>query len=327
MKRYLTFLTAAAITLSGTAIAEEFSPAIVFDMGGKFDKSFNEAAYNGAEKFKADSGIEYRDFEVTNPSMREQAMRNMARRGATVIIAMGFAQAAAVEKVGQEYPDVKFTLIDMVVDLPNVQSVIFREHEGSFLVGMAAALASKTGKVGFVGGMDIPLIRKFALGYVEGAKYVNPEITVYENMTGTTPQAWNDPAKGSELARSQFDRGADVVYAAAGGTGLGVYQAAKDAGMLAIGVDSNQNYLHPGTMLTSMIKRVDVAVYDSFTAAQNGTWQAGIMVLGLAEDGVGYSIDEHNRALISADMEEKIEAARTGIISGSIPVTDYTATE
>ena len=310
---------------SGAVKAEEFSPAIVFDMGGKFDKSFNEAAYNGAEKFKAESGIEYREYEVTNPSQREQAMRNMARRGATVIIAMGFAQAAAVETVAKEFPDTKFTLIDMVVDLPNVQSVIFKEHEGSFLVGMAAALASKTGKVGFIGGMDIPLIRKFALGYVEGAKYVNADIEVYQNMTGTTPSAWNDPTKGGELARSQFDRGADVVYAAAGGTGVGVYQAAKDAGKLAIGVDSNQNYIHPGTMLTSMVKRVDVAVYDAFMTAKNGTWQGGFKILGLAEDGVGFAIDEYNRDLVSADMEMKIEAARQDIISAKISVTDYMA--
>lgn len=310
---------------SGAVKAEEFSPAIVFDMGGKFDKSFNEAAYNGAEKFKAESGIEYREYEVTNPSQREQAMRNMARRGATVIIAMGFAQAAAVETVAKEFPDTKFTLIDMVVDLPNVQSVIFKEHEGSFLVGMAAAMASKTGKVGFIGGMDIPLIRKFALGYVEGAKHVNPDIEVYQNMTGTTPAAWNDPTKGGELARSQFDRGADVVYAAAGGTGVGVYQAAKDAGKLAIGVDSNQNYIHPGTMLTSMVKRVDVAVYDAFMTAKNGTWQGGFKILGLAEDGVGFAIDEHNRALVSSDMEMKIESARQDIISGKISVTDYMA--
>ena len=310
---------------SGAVKAEEFSPAIVFAMGGKFDKSFNEAAYNGAEKFKSESGIAYREFEVTNPSQREQAMRNMARRGATVIIAMGFAQAAAVETVAKEFPDTKFTLIDMVVDLPNVQSVIFKEHEGSFLVGMAAAMASKTGKVGFIGGMDIPLIRKFALGYVEGAKHVNPDIEVYQNMTGTTPAAWNDPTKGGELARSQFDRGADVVYAAAGGTGVGVYQAAKDAGKLAIGVDSNQNYIHPGTMLTSMVKRVDVAVYDAFMTAKNGTWQGGFKILGLAEDGVGFAIDEHNRALVSSDMEMKIESARQDIISGKISVTDYMA--
>ena len=328
MKRLIvTALAAAGIAVTGMAQAqaEDFTPAVVFDMGGKFDKSFNEAAFNGAERFKADTGIEYRDFEVTNPAMREQALRNMARRGAQVVVAMGFAQAAAVETVAQEFPDTKFTLIDMVVDLPNVQSVIFKEHEGSFLVGMAAAMASQTGKVGFVGGMDIPLIRKFALGYVEGAKHVNPDIDIYQNMTGTTPSAWNDPTKGGELARSQFDRGADVVYAAAGGTGIGVYQAAKDAGKLAIGVDSNQNYLHPGTMLTSMIKRVDVAVYESFKAAKAGTWQGGIQILGLAEDGVGWALDEHNRSLISAEIEAAVEQARKDIIAGNIMVTDYMA--
>ena len=328
MKRLIVAaLAAAGIAVAGMAQAqaEDFTPAVVFDMGGKFDKSFNEAAFNGAERFKADTGIEYRDFEVTNPAMREQALRNMARRGAQVVVAMGFAQAAAVETVAREFPDTKFTLIDMVVDLPNVQSVIFKEHEGSFLVGMAAAMASKTGKVGFVGGMDIPLIRKFALGYVEGAKHVNPDIEIFQNMTGTTPSAWNDPTKGGELARSQFDRGADVVYAAAGGTGIGVYQAAKDVGKLAIGVDSNQNYLHPGTMLTSMIKRVDVAVYESFKAAKAGTWQGGIQILGLAEDGVGWALDEHNRSLISAEIEAAVERAREDIIAGNITVTDYMA--
>ena len=326
MKRLIVAaLAAAGIAVGGMAQAEDFTPAVVFDMGGKFDKSFNEAAFNGAEKFKADTGIQYREFEVTNPSMREQALRNMARRGAQVVVAMGFAQAAAVETVAQEFPETKFTLIDMVVDLPNVQSVIFKEHEGSFLVGMAAAMASQTGKVGFVGGMDIPLIRKFALGYVEGAKHVNPDIEIFQNMTGTTPAAWNDPTKGGELARSQFDRGADVVYAAAGGTGIGVYQAAKDAGKLAIGVDSNQNYIHPGTMLTSMIKRVDVAVYESFKAAQDGTWQGGIQVLGLAEDGVGWAVDEHNRSLVSDEMEAAVEQARQDIIAGTIQVTDYMA--
>ena len=325
MKRLICAAVAAtALAWTGTAFAAEFLPAVVFDMGGKFDKSFNEAAYNGAEKFKNDTGIAYREFEVTNVAQREQALRNMARRGAKVVVAMGFAQATAVETVAKEFPDVKFTLIDMVVDLPNVQSVIFKEHEGSFLVGMIAALTSKTAKVGFVGGMDIPLIRKFALGYVEGAKYVNPDIEVFQNMTGATPAAWNDPAKGGELARSQFDRGADVVYAAAGGTGVGVYQAAKDSGKFAIGVDSNQNYIHPGTMLTSMVKRVDVAVYDAFATAREGTWKGGIKVLGLAEDGVGYAIDQHNRALISAEVEKRVEKARNDIIAGTLKVTDYT---
>ena len=318
-------MTAAGTTAVGTAGAADFTPAVVFDMGSKFDKSFNEAAWNGAERFKAETGISYREFEVTNPAMREQAIRNMARRGAHIVVAMGFAQAAAVEAVAREFPDTRFTLVDMMVDLPNVQSLIFKEHEGSFLVGMAAAMASKTGKIGFVGGMDIPLIRKFALGYVEGARYVNPDIEIYQNMTGTTPAAWNDPTRGGELARSQFDRGADVVYAAAGGTGIGVYQAARDAGKLAIGVDSNQNYLHPGTMLTSMVKRVDVAVYEAFKSARDGSWKGGVQILGLAEDGVGWALDEYNRRLVPARMEAAIEQARQDIIAGRIVVTDYMA--
>ena len=325
MKRFIAAALAAVGMAVGAAQAEDFTPAVVFDMGSKFDKSFNEAAWNGAERFKAETGIPYREFEVANPAMREQAIRNMARRGAQIVVAMGFAQAAAVEAVAREFPDTRFTLVDMVVDLPNVQSVIFREHEGSFLVGMAAAMASETDKIGFVGGMDIPLIRKFALGYVEGARYVNPDIEIYRNMTGATPAAWNDPTRGGELARSQFDRGADVVYAAAGATGIGVYQAAKDAGKLAIGVDSNQNHLHPGVMLTSMVKRVDVAVYEAFRSARDGSWKGGVQVLGLAEDGVGWALDEHNRSLVSAEMEAAIEQARRDIVAGRIVVTDYMA--
>jgi len=325
MKRLLISGLAAAglVAAVTTAHAADFTPAVVFDMGGKFDKSFNQAAFDGAERFKDSTGIAYREFEVTSPAQREQAIRNMARRGANIVVGIGFAQADAIKKVAEEFPDKQFAIIDMVVDLPNVRSVVFKEHEGSFLVGMAAAMASKTGKVGFVGGMDIPLIRNFAAGYVEGAKYVNPNIEVFQNMTGTTPAAWNDPGKGAELARSQFGRGADVVYAAAGGTGVGVYQAAKDEGKLAIGVDSNQNYLHPGTMLTSMLKRVDVAVHDAFMDAKEGKFTAGIQALGVAEEGVGWALDEHNRGLITSEMEAKIEQARQDIISGKIKVEGY----
>jgi basic membrane protein A len=310
---------------SGVAAAAEIKPAVVFDMGGKFDKSFNEGIYNGLEKFRKETGISYREFEVTNETQREQALRRMAQRGSDPVIAVGFAQAPALDKVAREFPDTRFTIIDMVVDLPNVQSIVFKEHEGSFLVGVAAALASKTNKVGFVGGMDIPLIRKFACGYEQGVLYANPDAVIFQNMTGTTPSAWNNPTKGGELARSQFDRGADVVYAAAGGTGIGVYQAAQDSGKLAIGVDSNQNYLHPGTMLTSMIKRVDVAAYNTFKTALDGTWKPGIQVLGLAEDGVGWALDEYNRDLVSAEMKAKVEQARADILAGKIAVHDYMA--
>ncbi|HMA15678.1 MAG: BMP family ABC transporter substrate-binding protein, partial [Bacteroidota bacterium] len=259
MLRKVTAAAAALLVSTTLAQAAEINPAVVFDMGGKFDKSFNEGVYNGVEQFKKESGIDYREFEVTNETQREQALRRMAQRGADPIIGVGFAQADALAKVAQEFPNTRFAIIDAVVDLPNVRSIIFKEHEGSFLVGMIAAMKSETGKVGFVGGMDIPLIRKFACGYEQGAKHVKADAEVIQNMTGTTPSAWNDPTRGAELTKSQFDRGVDVVYAAAGGTGVGVYQTAEDSGKFAIGVDSNQNYLHPGTMLTSMLKRVDVA--------------------------------------------------------------------
>jgi len=327
MKTRLIAAFAALAVTAGPGLAQEFTPAIIFDMGGKFDKSFNEAAYNGAERFKEETGIEYLEFEVTNESQRDQALRRMARRGADVVVAVGFAFATPLETVAEEFPDTRFTIIDAVVEAPNVQSVVFKEHEGSFLVGMAAALASETGRVGFVGGMDIPLIRNFAHGYEQGVKHVTPDADVFVNMTGTTPAAWNDPAKGAELAQSQFARGADVVYAAAGGTGLGVLQAAADSGKLAIGVDSNQNYLHPGSVLTSMVKRVDVAVYDAFKTAMEDTWEAGERNLGLAEDGVGWALDEHNRDLITPEIETELEAARQKIIKGEIAVEDYYSTQ
>lgn len=331
MKRLFAALSITACAVSalanamapGSAQAQDFQPAIVFDMGGKFDKSFNEAAYAGAERFKKETGIEYREFEVTQEAQREQALRNMARRGANVVVGVGFAQASAMGKVAQEFPGTKFCIIDSVVEAPNVQSITFKEHEGSFLVGMMAAMASKTGKVGFVGGMDIPLIRNFATGYQQGVKHSNPQAEVFQNMTGTTPAAWRDPTRGGELAKSQMDRGADVIYAAAGGTGLGVLQAVADNKKLSIGVDSNQNHLHPGSVLTSMIKRVDVAVHDCMKSAKEGSWAAGSRVLGLKEDGVGYAVDEHNQSLVTDDMKQKVDAAKARIIAGELQVQPY----
>jgi len=210
-----------------------------------------------------------------------------------------------------------------VVNLPNVQSVVFKEQEGSFLVGVLAALASKTGKIGFVGGMDIPLVRRFQCGFEQGIKYANPSAELITNMTGTTPAAWNDPGRGAELAKGQFDRGVDVVYAAAGSTGIGILQAAKDRGKLGIGVDSNQNHLHPGTMLTSMLKRVDLATYNSFKAAQAGTWKGGVQVLGLKEGGVDWALDKDNEKLITPAMKAKVDSAKADIVSGKIVVHDY----
>jgi len=321
-----TFMAAAAALAltAGAALADDSKPAIVFDIGGKFDKSFNESMFNGAEKFKAETGIAYGEFEIAQEAQREQAIRNFADQGYSPIIAADFAQAAAVEKVAKEYPDLKFAIVDMVVDLPNVQSIVFKENEGSYLAGLLAGMASKSGKVGFVGGMDIPLIRKFGCGYAQGVKAARADATIFQNMTGDTGAAWNDPVKGGEITKGQMAQGADVVYAAAGATGLGVLQAAADGGALSIGVDANQNYLHPGKVLTSMLKRVDVAVYNVMKGGNAG-FKPGIQALGLAEDGVGVAMDDNNKPLITPEMLAAVDKAKADIIAGTIKVHDYTS--
>lgn len=321
-------MTVGLVTAVQTAVAGSHSikPAVVFDMGGKFDKSFNEGVWNGVKKFTEETGIEVMEFEVTNETQREQAMRRMVDKGATIVLGVGFAQADAISKVAADNPDVQFSIIDVGwLDAPNLRQYVFKEHEGSFLVGVAAAKASQTGKVGFVGGQDIGLISRFACGYVGGVKSILPNAEVYENMTGSTPAAWNDPARGAELTRSQIDRGADVVYHAAGGTGVGVIQAAADAGKLAIGVDSNQNGLAPGSVLTSMLKRVDVAAYETFMDAKNNAFTSGVQVLGIAEGGVDWALDDNNKSLITADIKSAIEKAKDGILSGDIVVHDFLA--
>ena len=317
----LKHLMGAAATLaltSGMALAE---PAIIFDLGGKFDKSFNEAAFNGAQKWAAETGGTFKELEMQSEAQREQALRKLAESGANPVVMTGFAFGDVLNTVAPDFPDTKFAIIDMVVDQPNVKSVVFTEDQGSYLVGMMAAMASKTGTVGFIGGMDIPLIRRFGCGYAQGVKAVNPDATVILNMTGSTPSAWNDPVKGSELAKAQKSQGADVIYAAAGGTGIGVLQTAADEGILSIGVDSNQNYMHPGKVLTSMMKRVDNAVYEAFKEGEALT--PGINVMDLKSGGVGYALDENNAALVSPEMQAAVDAAAEKIKSGEIVVHDY----
>ncbi len=306
---------------AGSALAE---PAIIYDLGGKFDKSFNESAYNGASGWAKETGNSYREFEIANDAQREQALRKFASSGANPVVIAGFSWAAALTKIAPEFPDTNFAIIDMVVDAPNVRSVVFNEHEGSYLVGALAAMKSETGKVGFVGGMDIPLIRKFYCGYAQGAEAINPDIEIFENYTGTTPAAWNDPVTAGELAKASFSKGADVIYAAAGGSGLGVLQAAADAGKYSIGVDSNQNYIQPGSVLTSMLKRVDVAVAKAFEDGTSGNWTSGFNVMGLANGGVGWALDEYNKDLITDEMKAKVEELSAKIQSGEIVVHDYT---
>ncbi len=317
--------TAALALSAGAALAD---PALIYDLGGKFDKSFNEAAYNGAQRWAEETGGTYKDIEMQSEAQREQALRRFAEAGFSPVITAGFAFADPINNVAADYPDTKFVNIDgWLPEVPeNVLLINFQEHQGSYLVGMLAAMESKSNTVGFIGGMDIPLIRHFACGYAQGAKAVNPDITVISNMTGTTPAAWNDPVKGTELAKAQIGQGADVIYAAAGGTGIGVLQTAADEGIKSIGVDSNQNHMHPGSVLTSMLKRVDNAVFEAMSGGadlETGTF----LTLGLAEDGVGYAVDENNAELISDDMIAAVEDAKAKIISGDLEVVSYYAND
>lgn len=303
--------------LTGAAALAE--PALIFDLGGKFDKSFNEAAFNGAQRWAEETGSTYKELEMQSEAQREQALRRLAETGANPIVMTGFAFGDVLNQVAPDYPDTEFAIIDMVVEQPNVQSIVFTEEQGSYLAGIMAAQASKSGTVGFIGGMDIPLIHKFECGFAQGFKAAKPDGKVLINYTGTTPAAWNDPVKGGELAKAQISQGADVIYAAAGGTGIGVLQAAADEGILSIGVDSNQNHLHPGKVLTSMVKRVDNAVYDAF---KNGV-EPGVKVMDLKAGGVDVAIDDNNKPLVTPEMQAAVDEAKAKIASGEITVHDY----
>jgi basic membrane protein A len=312
---------------------------IVFDIGGKNDRSFNAAAWEGVRRAEKELDIVLRDVEPGNPTSIEPAMRAFAERNFDLVIGVGFAQSPIMEKVARDFPNVNFAIVDGVIldkegtPFPNVASLVFREHEGSYLVGMIAAQKSKTGVLGFVGGMDIPLIHRFATGYEEGARAVNPNIRVLTNYVGVTDSAWNNPGKGRELAQSQIERGADVIFTAAGNSGLGAFDAverfgkneAGEANKFVIGVDSNQNGVKPGFVLTSMVKRVDNAVYNVVKEVKSGNFKGGFHVFGLDKDGVAYALDEHNKNLISEEILKRVEEAKGKIIAGEIKVTDAMA--
>ncbi|MEQ8967891.1 MAG: BMP family ABC transporter substrate-binding protein [Azospirillaceae bacterium] len=333
MRRFAAVLAtlALALGLAGPApeaaaqSGEAITPGIVYAVGEKFDGSFNEGAYNALEAFEAETGIDYLEYSPTNPTEFEQGVERLVRRGVDTVICVGFYYAQPLSELAARHPDVRFTIVDAVAEADNVRSVLFREHEGSFLTGMLAAMKSETGTVGFVGAIDIPLIRKFVTGFEEGARHVDPDVEYLVNFVGTTPAAFNDPTTGNELAVSQIERGADVIFAGAGNSNRGIFQAAIDEGVYAIGVDSNQNGEAPGTILTSMLKRVDVAVRRSLDAARDGTWEPGIVSLGLAEKGVGYALDENNWPLMTPEMITAVEGAMIDIVEGRIEVTDASA--
>jgi basic membrane protein A len=304
---------------------DKIQVGIVFDSGGKDDRSFNAAAFRGVTRAAKDFPIVLRDAEPGDPASLEPATRAFAEVGYDLIIGIGFAQTPIIEAVAKDYPEANFAIVDGVSNLPNVASLVFKEHEGSYLVGMIAARKSKTGVLGFVGGMDIPLIHKFATGYEEGARAANPNIRVIQNYVGVTEAAWNNPGKGKELAVAQIGKGADVIFAAAGNSGLGVFDAAEQYKKLVIGVDSNQNWVKPGYVLTSMVKRVDNAVYTIIGDMVNGRFKGGIHVYGLPDGGIGYAMDQYNEKLVPKEVIAEVEAAKAKIIAGQIKVTDAMA--
>ncbi len=308
---------------------------IVFDIGGKDDRSFNAAAWEGAKRAKQEFPIVLRDVEPGDPTSIEPAMRAFAERGYDLIIGVGFAQAPIMQQVAEDYPNINFAIIDGVIQkrdaqgkpiegqfLQNVASLVFKEHEGSYLVGMIAARKSQTGTLGFIGGMDIGLIHRFATGYEEGARSVNPNIRVIVNYVGVTDAAWNNPGKGKELAAAQIGKGADVIFTAAGNSGLGAFDAAEQNNKFVIGVDANQNWVKPGYVLTSMVKRVDNAVYQVIQEKLNGKFQGGLVINGLNNNGVGYAMDQYNEKLVPQEVITEVEAAKQKIINGEIKVTD-----
>jgi basic membrane protein A len=298
---------------------------IVFDIGGKDDKSFNAAAWEGVKHAAQDFPIKLRDVEPGEPTSIEPSMRAFAERDYDLIIGVGFAQAPIMSQVAKDYPNIRFAIIDGVIEEPNVASLLFKEHEGSFLVGYIAGKITKTDKIGFVGGMDIPLIHRFHTGYEEGAKYANPRIQVFENYVGINDAAWNNPGKGKELAKAQIERGADIIFQAAGNSGLGVFDAAEETNHFAIGVDANQNWVKPGFILTSMLKRVDVAVYNTVRDLVDGKFSGGMRLNGLDDDGVGYALDNYNQPLIPQNIIDEVEKVKKDIIAGKIKVTDAMA--
>src|SRR6185295_14211918 len=304
---------------SATAQAE-LKVGLVLDKGGRDDKSFNAAAYAGATKAQQDLKVFLKYVEATDDNAFEPLLRTFAQRDYDLIIGVGFAQKEAMGKIAAQFPKKHFAIIDSEVGAPNVRSLMFEEHEGSFLVGAIAAKTSKSGEVGFIGGMDIPLIRRFEMGFKAGVKKVNPKAKVFSNYVGVTPDAWNNPAKAKELALSQYNRGADVIFAAAGASNGGLFDAAEEKKKFAIGVDSNQNWIKPGLVLTSMLKRVDVAVFETIADTQKGAFTGGVKTFGLSNQGIDYALDQYNEKLLSPDLRKVIDELKKEIIAGKINV-------
>lgn len=312
----------AAVGDAAAKTKSDIKIGLVFDKGGKDDKSFNSAAFRGSKDAEKDLGFELKDVETSDDAAFEPALRTFAERGYPLVIAVGFAQLDAVKKVAPQFPKTHFAIIDAIAEGPNVAALMFAEHEGSYLVGALAAMMSKSGKVGFVGGMETPLIRRFEMGYEAGVKSVNPKAEVKVNYVGINSSAWANPSRGKELALGQYGSGAEVIFHAAGASGIGVFDAAEEKKAYVIGVDSNQNAIKPGRVATSMLKRVDTAVYDIIKQELAGNFKAGTHTYGLKDKGIDYAVDENNKSIIEPYVA-KLEAIKAKIIAGEIKVPDY----
>lgn len=302
-----------------------FKVGLVLDKGGKDDKSFNSAAVEGIERARRELGIRAKFVEATDDNSFEPLLRAFASKGYDLIIAIGISQGEALRRAAPRFPGQRFAIVDAEVNAPNVRALLFQEHEGSYLVGALAAMSSRSGKIGYIGGMDIPLIRRFELGYEAGARAIDPKVRITSNFVGVTGDAWNNPAKAKELALAQYGSGVDVIFGAAGASGSGLFDAAEETGKLAIGVDSNQDWVKPGHVLTSMLKRVDVAVFETIRDALQGRFTAGTVRYGLANQGVDYSVDPYNEKLISPEERVRLEKLKADIVAGRIRVPDFYA--
>jgi len=313
---------------SQPAPASALKVGLVFDVGGRGDKSFNDAAYAGLERAKRELGIDFATLETGEGTDREAALRQLAAGGSQLVFGVGFLFSDDIRQLAGEFPQIKFACIEYTVKEgevlpPNLVALKFKEEEGSFLVGALAALLGRTHTLGFVGGMEIPLIKKFEAGYRAGIKAVDPAAKLIVKYAGTTGAAFKDPTKGKELALAEYHQGADIIFHASGSTGLGVFEAARELNKLAIGVDSDQYDEAPGFVLTSMVKRVDNAVFDTIHEVANGRWTGGVRVFGLAQDGVGWVYDDRNKSLIPDRVKATVDSLKSEIIAGKIAVPSH----
>lgn len=317
-------LIATCFSISTMAASAEMKVALVLDKAGKDDQSFNASAYRGGKRAEKELGIKLQSVEVRDSAASESMLRTLARKKVDLIIAVGFSHAGAIAKVAPLFPQQQFVIVDSEIKSPNVTSVMFAEHEGSYLMGAMAAMASKSGNIGFIGGMDIPLIRRFAMGYEAGARSINPNLKIQSAFIGVTGDSFSNPPKAKELALLQHAQGADVIFHAAGSSGIGLFDAAEEKNFLAIGVDSNQNGIKPGKILTSMIKSVDVAVFDIIKTAKTSKLVGGTTINhGFFTGGIDMAVDQYNKSLISIAMLEKAVAIKASIKSGKLVVPDY----